>query len=61
MSRSMVALLRLGPYGFAAQRDLVSLQHLAGMHQLHRPSLFVDDDAIGLRRSAELSGDSEYE
>jgi hypothetical protein len=51
LRRSMIALPRLRPDRLASERDLVSLQHLASVHQFHDSGFLLNDDAIGSRLS----------
>jgi len=46
---SMIALSSLRPDRVSAQRNLVALEHLAGVHQFHRAGFLVNDEAVSLK------------
>src|SRR5712691_6375994 len=46
---SVIALPVLGPKGLSSKRDLVALEHLASVHQLHCAGALVNADAVGMR------------
>jgi len=46
--RAMVTLPGLWSNGLTSEGNFVSLDHLAGMHQVQGASVLVDDDAVGL-------------